>query len=351
MRPYCKFTPDFYHCFQIATITVLSVFVCPPCFARPTTPPVSDHSGSVVVRVRDRVNEELLPQVLVQLIHFQGGIVGEQFTGSDGSVQFSGLSAGAFTIRAALQNYETSDAHVDVDNGDQAAQNVDIFLLPREHDQNETPSGVVAADALKIPRNAQKQFERGSRLLNEKKDLIHSIAALQRATELYPRYADAYFLLGSAQIQTNANSSAEASLRKAIALNSHLTAAYYSLAVLLFGEKRYAEEKELLFQAEQVDATDWHWPFELARCYAQQGQWEIALRYGLTASASSDVPPKIHLLLADIYANSNKPRDAVEELEMFTKFDPKSAYMDRVREVLPILRQRAAVSTPTSEPH
>ncbi len=34
-----------------------------------------------------------------------------------------------------------------------------------------------------------------------------------------------------------------------------------------------------------------------------------------------------------IYANSNKPREAVAELELFAQLDPKSAHMDRVREV------------------
>ncbi len=50
-----------------------------------------------------------------------------------------------------------------------------------------------------------------------------------------------------------------------------------------------------------------------------------------------------------IYANSNKPREAVAELELFAQLDPNSAHMDRVREVLPMLRQRAAAPSP-SEP-
>lgn len=341
MRPDRKFKHNF---FRYLNIAILWMFVCPLGFAQATAP-ASGHLGKVLVRVRDRVNEELLPQVLVQLIHFPDGIVGEQFTGSDGSVQFSGLSAGGFTVRASRQGYERGDAHVDLGNGDRTLQNVDILLNPREPERNSPPEGIVAADALRIPDNARREFAQGSRLLNEKKDLVRSIAAFRRAIELYPGYADAYFLLGSAQLQTKATAAAEASLRKAIALDRHMTAAYYPLAVLLFGEGRYSEERELLLEAQKLDATDWRWPFELARCHAQQGQWDTALSYGLTASESTHVPPKVHLLLADIYANSNKPREAIAELELFAKLDPNSAYMDRVREVLPILRQRSAAST------
>jgi hypothetical protein len=349
VRPYRSFKHNFFRYRQVSNIAILWMFVCPLGFAQSTAAPA--HLGKVLVRVRDRVNEELLPQVLVQLIHFPDGIVGEQFTGSDGSVQFSGLSAGGFTVRASRQGYEPGDAHVDLGNGDRTLQNVDILLNPREQERTAPPGGIVAADALKIPDNARKEFVQGSRLLNEKKDFVRSIAAFRRAIELYPGYADAYFLLGSAQLQTKATAAAEASLRKAIALDAHMTAAYYPLAVLLFGEGRYSEERELLLEAQKLDSTDWRWPFELARCHAQQGQWDTALSYGLTASESSNVAPKVHLLLADIYANSNKPHEAIAELELFAKLDPHSAYMDRVREVLPILRQRSAASTlPSSEP-
>lgn len=350
MRPYRKFTHNLFRCLQASTIAISGMFLCPLGFCQ-STASASDHLGKVLVRVRDRLNEELLAQVLVQLIHFPDGIVGEQFTGSDGSVQFSGLSVGAFTIRASRQGYEPGDAHVDLGNGDRTLQNVDILLKPREQERDGPPTGIVAAGALRIPDHARKEFAQGSRLLNEKKDFVRSIAAFQRAIELYPGYADAYFLLGSAQLQTKATAAAEASLRKAIALDAHLTAAYYPLAVLLFAERRYSEERELLLEAQKLDSTDWRWPFELARCHAQQGQWDTALSYGLTANESTKVPPRVHLLLADIYANSNKPREAIAELELFAKLDPTSAYMDRVREVLPILRQRSAASaSPSSEP-
>jgi len=321
------------------------MFICPLGFGQ-SAASVSDHTGKVLIRVRDRLSEEQLAQVQVQLIRFPNGVVGEQFTGPDGSVQFSNLSVGTFTVRASCHGYEPGEAQIDLRNSDRSLQSVEIALMPRRHDESGAPNGVVAAEVLKIPGNARKEFERGSRLLNEKKDFRRSIAAFQRAIALYPSYADAYFLMGTAQMQAGAASDAEASLRKAIALNAHMAAPYYPLALLLFGQQRYAEERELLLEVQKLDPTDWRWPFELARCDAQQGQWETALQYAVTASRSTNVPPKVHLLMADIYANSDRPRQAVAELELFKKLDPKSSYIERVREVLPILRQRAATSTP-----
>lgn len=351
MRPYSKATQNLSWYPQVATIAASLIFIYQLYFA-PSTSAQSDPMVKILIRVHDRVNEEQLAQVQVQLIRFPEGVVDERFTGSDGSVQFSGLSLGAFTIRASRQGYEPGEVQIDLSNSDRTLQSVEIALMPRKYEGSGAPQGIVSADALKIPVNARREFERGSRLLNEKKDFNRSIAAFQRAIELYPGYADAYFLMGTAQLQANAASDAEGSLRKAIALNAHMTAPYYPLALLLFGQRRYTEEKELLLEAQKLDASDWRWPFELARCLAQQSQWAGALRCGVTASGSANAPSKVHLLLADIYANSGRPHEAVAELELFAKLDPKSSYMARVREVLPVLRQRsAAAAFPSSEPH
>jgi tetratricopeptide (TPR) repeat protein len=350
LRPNCKVIHKLFSYPQVASIAALLMFICLLGLAPSTAAQVSGHMGKVLIRVRNRVNEEWLAQVQIQLIRFPAEVVDEQFTGSDGSVQFSGLSVGAFTARASLQGYESGDAHIDLRDGDSNVQNVEISLMPRKQETNGI-RGTISANALNVPDNARREFERGSRLLNEKKDFGRSIAAFRRAVEQYPGYAQAYFLMGTALMQINDASAAEASLRKAIELDPHMTAPYYALAVLMFGQLRYAEEKELLLKAQDLDAFDWRWPFELARCDAQQGQWESALRYGLAAGGSANAPPKVHLLLADIYANSNKPREAVAELELFAKLDPKSSYMGRVREVLPVLRQRSEASTlPSPEP-
>jgi len=333
------------------TVAALLICSCSLGFAQSTAAQVSGTVGKVLIRIRDRVNEQQLAQAQVQLIRFPDGVVGEQFTGSDGSVQFSGLSVGAFTIRASLQGYEPGEVQIDLRNSDRTLQSVDISLMPRKDKGSGAPQGIVAASVLKVPDNAKKEFDRGSRLLNEKKDFDRSIAAFQRAIKLYPGYADAYFLMGTAQMQASAASDAEASLRTAIALDARFIAPHYPLALLLYAQQRYAEEKELLLEAQKLDATDWRWPFELARCLAQQSQWEGALRYGVTASGSANAPPKVHLLLADIYANSGRPHDAIAELELFAKLDPESFYMKRVREVLNVLRQRSAASAfPSSEP-
>src|SRR6266849_35960 len=330
------------HSLRVKSVAFLLISLCGVGTPSSAFAQGSDHIGQIAVRVRERQTEGPIAQVCVQLIRFPDGILLEQFTGSDGGVQFSSISVGAYTIRATRQGYQPGEVHVDFLRGDGGLQSVDIPLTPLEQRGTGTPGGAVSADDLKIPENARKEFERGKRLLNEKKDQQESIVHFQRAIELYPDYSDAYFLLGTAQMQLNDAKAAETSLRKAIALDAHRTGPYYPLSMLLFGQRRFNDEEELLLSAQKQDAADWRWPFELARCHAQQSRWDRALQYGLATTGIANAPSKVHLLLADIYANSDKPREAVAELELFAQLDPQSPYMARVREVLPVMRQRAA---------
>jgi hypothetical protein len=334
------------HFLRVKSVAFLLISLCVVGTPRSAFAQGSDHIGQIAVRVRERHTESPIAQVCVQLIRFPDGVLLEQFTGSDGDVQFSSISVGAYTIRATRQGYQPGEARVDFRRGDGTLQSVDIPVMPLEQHGTGAPGGTISADDLKIPENARKEFERGKRLLNEKKNHLESITAFQRAIDLYPSYSDAYFLLGTAQMQLNDAPAAETSLRKAIALDARRTGPYYPLSILLFGQRRFNDEEELLLSAQKQNAADWRWPFELARCHAQQSRWDRALQYGLAATGIANAPSKVHLLLADIYANSDKPREAVAELELFAQLDPQSAYMARVREVLPALRQRAAAATP-----
>ncbi len=304
---------------------------------------VGSSAASLRVRVTDSLAETPIERARVELMKFPDGVMQQGFSDSSGSLEFSGLAAQTYVLRATKHGYLDAELQVDVRRGE-FARSVGLSMQRTQAERNEPAQGSVAARNLSIPDAALREFQLGAKFLNTEKNLSKSIVHFQRAIELYPDYSDAYFLLGTAQMQLNDAKAAETSLRKAIALDAHRTGPYYPLSMLLFGQRRFNDEEELLLSAQKQDAADWRWPFELARCHAQQSRWDRALQYGLAATGIANAPSKVHLLLADIYANSDKPREAVAELELFAQLDPQSAYMARVREVLPALRQRAAAA-------
>src|SRR6266478_3661929 len=127
-------------------VALLLTFLSLIGFAQSAGAQASDHMGQVVVRVRDRHSESSLERACVQLIRFPEQIVSEQFTGSDGGVQFSGIGVGAYIIRATRAGYQPGEARVDFRKGDATVQNVDIPLLPVDNDVKAGPGGTVATE-------------------------------------------------------------------------------------------------------------------------------------------------------------------------------------------------------------
>ncbi len=290
-------------------------------------------SFSLKIRVTDSVTETAIEQVRVELLKFPAGVVQVGFSDASGLIDFSGLQPDTYTIRGSKQGFLEGEVQVDVRRGE-FSKSVSLRLEKARQSGPDLSSGVVSARALAIPEAAQKEFLQGSKLLQQEKNPKKAIPYFRRAVELFPNYFEAYFLLGMSHLQLNEQSEAQHAFSRAMALNPESLAPYYPMAMSLFSQKRYAEEEVLLLKAVALDKEGWQWPFELARCSAAQDQWAKALEYAQRTINLPTVPPKAHILLADIYSGTGKNDMAVAELKRFLELDPASTYAPRVKKEL-----------------
>jgi tetratricopeptide (TPR) repeat protein len=207
--------------------------------------------------------------------------------------------------------------------------------------------GKVSARMLSLPTAATENFQKGVQSLQGAKNPRQSLEYLQKAIAAAPDYYEAYFLQGTAYAQLNSAKDAESSFRKAIELKPDFMSPYYPLAMVLFGQKRFDEEEQLLQEAMKQNADGWQWPFELARCAALRAQWDKALKYGKAAIGKENAPSKVHLLMGDLYSNTGDNDDAIAEFELFRKLDPHSPYIPKVEQAL--VKLRSAASKPPAE--
>jgi len=290
------------------------------------------------VHVTDFQFENPIDQVRIDLVRLPDEIVDSQFSDSKGEANFSDVRSGAYVLRTVKDGYTGVEAQVNFRHGQRIGQ---IELrLPRSTSAGPSGPGaaVISARMLSIPQAARKEFEAGIAFLNEKKDPKGSLQHFQKAIAAYPEFYEAYFLAGMADLQLQQQADGRAALARALKLNPKFIEPYYPLATLLMSERSYAEAESLLTQAQQLDPGGWQWPFELARSKAYQKQWDQALAYGETALTIVGAPPKVHLLMADLYQDTGNPAKAIAELEQFAKLDPNSPYLPRVRTVLAQLR-------------
>jgi len=295
------------------------------------------------VRISERKSETAIERVRVEIIRFPSEVVNAAFTDGSGGIEFGPLDAGSYVLRASKSGFQDAETTVDLNGRDRIA-NASIEMEPQGQASNS--GGKVSARTLSLPAAATDNFQKGMEALQARRNPRQSLEFLQKAIAAAPDYYEAYFLEGTAYTQLNSAKEAESAFRKAIELKPDFISPYYPLALVMFGQKRYDDEEQLLQQAMKQNADGWQWPFELARCTALRGQWAKALDYGHMASGKPNAPSKVHLLMGDLYSNSGHIPEAISEFEQFVKADPQSPYMPKVEKALTSLR--AAARTPAS---
>ena len=143
-----------------------------------------------------------------------------------------------------------------------------ITLRPLPEDTGsgrEVPGkGTLDARVAAIPPEAKKEFTAGQKAVNDD-DFAGAIPHLQKAIELYPKYAEAYQILGVAQLQTNQVPQAESSLVKAVEIEERMPRAQYLLGVLYAMTNRLSLAEKPLTRFAELDPQNPDAYFELAR--------------------------------------------------------------------------------------
>jgi tetratricopeptide (TPR) repeat protein len=90
------------------------------------------------------------------------------------------------------------------------------------------------------PSGARKALEKG-REAEGKKNWDHALQALQKAVQIYPKYATAWFELGRVQMVKNDADAAKLSFQQAVAADAKYVPPYQGLAELAFQAKQWPE--------------------------------------------------------------------------------------------------------------
>jgi Flp pilus assembly protein TadD len=201
-------------------------------------------------------------------------------------------------------------------------------------------SGVIDERVAGIPVEAKQEFEVGQRAVNAD-DFAGAIPHLQKAISLYPRYAEAYQLLGVAQLQTHQGPQAESSITKAIEIEDRLPRAQYLLGVLYAMTNRANLAEKPLKRFAELDPQNPDAQFELAKVSFALNKFPDSEMYARKSIMLKESNAGVHIVLGYALLRQAKANSAKQAFQQFLKLDPNSPMAPDVRNTIGQIDQRA----------
>jgi tetratricopeptide (TPR) repeat protein len=221
----------------------------------------SSSEGDFVVQLNDA---EPVSQDTSESGRFSGGGMGSRANGLlDCEVRAS--ASGFISSRASLSDRSGSDFFF----------NVGTLVLHRQTGEEGTLVSVVA---LRAPKDAVKNFEKGEQQVKAKK-CPDAAASFRKALAIYPQYADAWLSLGKVESQLGGTNEARTDFQKAMDLDPKMVGPWQQLGYMASDESKWAEAAKYLDQAVRLDPMDspMAWYFSALANY-NLGRFDMAER-------------------------------------------------------------------------
>src|SRR5713101_3256926 len=223
----------------------------------------------------------------------------------------------------------------------------------------------LSATPYMAPKDARRAYEKGLKAERNGR-LADARQYFEKAVEIYPKYANAWFQLGTVLQKENQNDTARAAYTHATTIDSKFLPPYLSLASMAYEAEDWTRVLNLTNQLLDLD------PLKYAKVtgyildldaldYAEAYFYNSAANYklnkieeaeksGLKAELLDVRPrfPQLHLLLAEIFARKNYYAAAISETKIYLELAPHAKDADQVRDRLAEL-QKLNCAGPSSE--
>jgi tetratricopeptide (TPR) repeat protein len=210
---------------------------------------------------------------------------------------------------------------------------VTLYPLGRRDDST------VSYQDLAVPPAARREFEKGVEELRERK-WKSAEASLRKAIAVYPAYALAWNKLGEALEESRKPGEAGSAYAKAIAIDTRLFSAYAGWAVLDASQERWDRVAATTDAAIKLDPVDWPVLFFYnAVANFNLGRLNEAEQSAKRAIAA-DQFPRAHYILGHILAARGDYRGAVEHMSKYLDLMTYAADAARVRSEIQDARSR-----------
>lgn len=195
----------------------------------------------------------------------------------------------------------------------------------------------ISYTTLAAPKDAKKSYEKAQKLLHEKNPKQAEAAKeLEKAVQVYPRFAAAWNMLGEAKLAMKDDEGARKAFEQSLAADSKYLNPYFRLSVLELQASRWESAANLTNRLAALNPQMAQAHYFNAVANFNLGKMELAEKSVRSAMKSDEANrfPQTHHLLGAILARQGNFPSAAEEYRNFLKVSPTSAMAEQLRKQL-----------------
>lgn len=211
--------------------------------------------------------------------------------------------------------------------------NVGIIILHRLANVQGTTISVTTAEA---PKAAQKNYEKGLQAAQKGK-FDDAEKHLTEATQVFPKYAVAWFALGQLQQRQNKSDEAGKSYQKAVSADSKYVSPYDQLALLSVQQGKWQDAADFSKQAITLNPVEFpssFWYNTVANYKLQHDEDTIKSAQTLEKLDTRHRYPEINRVLAEMELNKKDYSDAAAHLRIYLQLVPEAKDADSLKQQL-----------------
>jgi len=250
-------------------------------------------------------------------------------------------------LRASLAGYQSTQIPL-FSARLRSANNIGVIVI---YKLNRSQATMVSANSMKAPKDARKALEKGRKLLQKNKN-DEAAKELQKALDLYPDYADAWYAMGTMHQNSHQIDEARRCYQKALDLDSRFILPYIQLAYLSLQESDWKTVVSLTDRA--LALNPFNYPaihFFNAVANFNLHNYDAAERSSKKANLldSQEAFPRNHLLLSQLLTQKGDYQGAAAELKTYLQVQPKADDLEQVKQELGRLQTLMKNSPPQQQ--